>query len=169
MIGIVYPARYAAAGKVLGWLLAGSAALSLAEAALTMLSGAAGPRRPAVVLAVALACQLAIGAFLVPRHGAAGAAQATLIAAAVATLLAATSLRRLVGTELRARLLMTSILPLCCLAALAFGWSQRPSPRWATVAVICCAYGCYLALLWCLNAKELRRFMAGGSRLANPM
>jgi len=169
MIRVVYPARYAESAGLLGWLLAGSAALSLAEASLTMLSGASGPRRPAAVLAVALVSQLALGVVLVPRHGAAGAAQATLIAAGVAALLAATSLRRLVGTALRARLLATSIVPLCCLGALAFGWSRHAWPRLATVAFVSCAFGGYLAALWYLNATELRRFMAGGRDLPKPM
>lgn len=169
VVSVVYPARYAASAGLLGWLLAGSAALSLAEASLTMLSGAGGPRRPAAVLAVALASQLALGLFLVPRHGAAGAAQASLIAAGVATLLAAASLRRLVGTALRGRLLATSFVPLCCLGALAFGWSRHAWPRLATVAFVSGAYAAYLAAIWYLNAKELRRFMAGSSEIPKPM
>jgi O-antigen/teichoic acid export membrane protein len=169
MIQIVYPARYAGGSGVLGWLLAGSAALSLAEATLTMLSGAGGPRRPAAVLAVALACQLALGGLLVPREGPAGAAKATLMAAGLATILAGALLRRLLGAGLRGRLLATSTVPLCCLAAVAYEWSRRPWPRLATVAFMVGAYGCYLAALWCLNAKELRRELAGATPLPSPM
>lgn len=169
VIRVVYPARYAEGAGVLGWLLAGSAVLSLAEVSLTMLSGAGGPRRPAAVLAVALASQLTLGAVLVPRHGAAGAAQATLIAAGVAALLAFASLRRLVGTALQARLLATSIVPLACVGALAFEWSRHSWSRLATVAFVACAYGAYLAALWALNAKQLRRSIAASTSSLRPM
>lgn len=163
MIRIVYPARYAGGAGALGWLLAASAALSLAEAALTMLSGAGGPRRPAAVLALALTSQLALGALLVPRAGAAGAAMATLAAASLATILAAMLLRKLLGAGLRGRLLATSILPICCLGAAALEWSRHAWPRSATAAFMLAAYGSYLAVLWRLNAKDLRVELAGAT------
>lgn len=144
MMAIIYPARYGDGGRVLGWLLASSAALSLAESALTMLSGARGPRRPAIILGAAVVVQTTLCFVLVPLEGSAGAAQATLIAAVLAALAAGASLRSAVGTTLSGGLLARASLPVMALAVTSMAWGSAARPRIATAGFLAVAYGAFL-------------------------
>ena len=159
VIRIIYPERYAEGAATLGWLLGGSAALSLAEACLTMLSGAGGPRHAVFVLAAAVAVQLLLGLVLIPRYGVIGAAQATLLAAALAVSVAASLLRRLVGTTLWPRLIGTAFVPILVLAVASSLWARLGvAPLW-TLLFIAISYVAYLLAIYQLNGDALRKLL----------
>ena len=162
ILRIIYPAQYAEGAATLGWLLAGSSALSLAEASLTMLSGAGGPRNSVFVLSLAVLIQIGLGLFLIPRYHALGAAQSTLIAALVALAVAVTLLRRLVGTALRGRLLATSIMPMAVVGGVSWLWGRLAMPPFVTLFFIALTYLLYLGGVYGLNRASLRRLLSGG-------
>jgi O-antigen/teichoic acid export membrane protein len=169
VIRIVYPERYGEGAATLGWLLAGSAALSLVEASLTMLSGAGGPRRSVLVLSAAVAIQIVLGLLLIPHHGVIGAAQATLLAALVALVVAAALLNRLVGTALLGRLVGTAVLPLAAVALASLFWAGLRMPPICTLLFIAVAYLVYLGSVYWLNRGPLRQLLAPGGLDATPL
>jgi O-antigen/teichoic acid export membrane protein len=160
MIRIIYPERYAEGATTLGWLLAGSATLSLAEASLTMLSGVGGPRYSVLVLGMAVTLQVMLGLLLIPRYGMTGAAQSTLVAALVAFIAAAALLQRLVGATLWRRLMTTSLIPVVALLVSSSLWARLGmTPIWTLIFMVV-AYVGYLMAIYGLNASALRKLGA---------
>jgi O-antigen/teichoic acid export membrane protein len=169
VIRIIYPERYGEGAATLAWLLAGSAALSLAEASLTMLSGAGGPRNSVFVLSAAVAIQMVLGLLLIPEYGVIGAAQATLLAALVALVVAAVLLHRLVGTRLWGRLVGTAAIPLAAVAVASLAWAGLRMPPICTLAFIAVAYLGYLGIVYRLNSGALRQLLSTGGLDAAPV
>jgi len=169
VIRVIYPQRYIEGAATLGWLLAGSAALSLAEASLTMLTSAGGPRKSVFVLSGAVAIQIVLGLILIPQYGVIGAAQATLVAALVALAVAAALLRRLVGTTLWGRLVGTAAIPLAAVASASLVWSGLRMPPLCTVVFIAVFYLVYLGSVYRLNRDAVRQLLAPGSLDAVPL
>lgn len=159
MMAIIYPARYGDGAQALGWLLASSAALSIAESALTMLSGARGPRRPALILAAAVVAQMLLCLVLVPLQGSSGAAQATLIAAALAAIAAGASLRQAVGTTLSAALLARASVLVVALALASIAWASAARPPLATAAFLAVSYAAFGFAVYKWNSSIVRPFL----------
>jgi O-antigen/teichoic acid export membrane protein len=161
MMLIIYPTRYSDGASVLGWLLASSAALSIAESAVTMLSGASGPRRPALVLACGVAIQMGLCVVLVPLEGTVGAAQATFIAAGLAALAAAVLLRRVVGTTVPLAIIARTIVPVAGLAITSVAWGRLYSGRpIATALYLAVAYAAFAYAVYRWNVPFLRGYLA---------
>jgi O-antigen/teichoic acid export membrane protein len=161
IVGLVYPSRYSAAAGVLAWLLVAGAALSLAEASLTMLTGVTGPRRAAVTLAVAVLLQGSLALVLIPRAGSVGAAWSTLIAALVAAILGLYQLRAAARTRLWLRLLATAA-PACLVLALVARQFAKDAGahRLLTLAFLGVAYGTYLLVVASANRRALAAHLA---------
>ncbi|HEX9186799.1 MAG TPA: polysaccharide biosynthesis C-terminal domain-containing protein, partial [Vicinamibacteria bacterium] len=157
---LVYPSQYSAAAGVLSWLLAAGAALSVAEASLTMLTGATGPRRPALALLVAVLLQGSLALVLIPRAGPIGAAWSTLVAALVAAALGLYGLRAAARTRLWLRLL-ASAAPACLVLALAARqFAATGAHPLLTLAFLGVAYGTYLLVVALANRRALGAHMA---------
>jgi O-antigen/teichoic acid export membrane protein len=158
---IVYPSPYSAAADVLAWLLAAGAALSVAEASLTMLTGATGPHRPALALTVAVLVQASAALVLIPRQGPVGAARSALVAGLVAAALALSQLRATAKTRLWLRLL-ASAAPACVVLALAARWfAGRAGARpLSTLVFLGAAYGSYLFAVALANRRALAAQLA---------
>lgn len=159
MMLIIYPARYGDGAGVLGWLLASSAALSIAESALTMLSGAGGPRRPAFILAGSVIIQMGLCLALVPLQGSVGAARATFIAATLAAIAAATFLNRLVGTTVSLAIIARTLVPVAGLVASSMLWSRLEGRHpLATALYLAVAYGVFAFVVYRWNAPLVSRY-----------
>ena len=160
IVRVVYPSQYSAAADVLAWLLAAGAALSLAEASLTMLTGATGPRRPAMTLMVACLLQGALALVLIPRAGPVGAAWSTLIAALVAASLGLYQLRAVTRTGLWLRLLATAAPACLVLAGVARQFARDTAHPLLTLAFLSVGYGSYLLVVAIANRRALAAQLA---------
>lgn len=145
---VLYPAPFAAAGSLLAVLVAAMCLLTLLSVATTIISGAGRPTASAALLGITLIAQ-AVAAFLwIPRHGALGAAMATLLATAIGFGLAMAFLNRAYGTRIRLWSLGVTAAAAGVIAALGITVQEHVTDagKLTTVAYCAGAYGLYLAL-----------------------
>lgn len=167
LIGVLYPEEYRLAAGALRWLLLAAGALTLADAAQTMLSGARGPRLSLGILAVAVVVEVGGVFWWVPRMGLEGAAIGASVAALGGFALALLGLWRTLGTPLLFRPILLGVALALPLAALSHWVARLEPPRLVVVLYLGVAYLAFGALVAALHRRELRELL-GQSAEATP-